>query len=339
MKFLSWVKQQANGLIERLKEPISLKAKLVITALILIIVFGGGFVAYKFYDFTQNNPKFCVGCHLMQPAYDAWAKSEHKMLNCHDCHHLTIPEQNQLLISFVLHRPTKVPERHKDEVIVSQKYCNACHTTGKAKHINKSLFHAKHVYMEQIECTQCHGEVKPDKSGLHSFLPTEKFCTKCHKDRQVHGLGMGGLACINCHTDRTNDLKPGRKKCLFCHSKDPNVRKELIADSTLDVRFFTPDSAVMQKAIKIELAKDSPMQFYCYECHKPHTPGKMKPKTEDCLTKCHSTVPSVGKHKLHLGMDMQCKECHKPHLWKVTEASAKKECVKCHEYRSPKAFM
>ncbi len=338
MKLLSWIKERVVTLRERLKEPISLKAKLVITALILVIVCGGGFVAYKFYDFTQNNPKFCVGCHLMQPAYDAWATSEHKSLNCHDCHHLTIPEQNQLLISFVLHRPASVPERHKGQIIVSQKYCNSCHTQGKATRINKSLFHAKHVYMEQIECTECHGDVKPDKSGLHRFLPTEKFCNKCHKDRQVHGIGMGGLACINCHTDRTKDLKPGRKKCLYCHSNDENVRKELIADGTMDVRFFAPNSAVMKKAIKIQLNNDSPMQFYCYECHKPHTPGKVKPKTEDCL-KCHANVPKIGKHKIHLNMDMQCKQCHKPHLWKVTEASAKKDCVSCHEYRSPKAFL
>jgi hypothetical protein len=338
MKLFSWIKESAVKLKERLKEPISLKAKLVIIALILIIVFGGGFVAYKFYDFTQNNPKFCVGCHLMQPAYDSWSKSEHKMLNCHDCHHLTIPEQNQLLISFVLHRPNKVPERHKGQVIVSSKYCNACHTAGKAQRINKSLFHAKHVYMEQIECTECHGEVKIDKSGLHSFLPTEKFCTKCHKDKQVHGEGMGGLACINCHTDRTKDLKPGRKKCLYCHGMNENIRKELIADSTMDVRFFIPGQATINKAKKFAFDDKSPMQFYCYECHKPHTPGKVKPKTEDCL-KCHANVPKLGKHKLHLNMDMQCKQCHKPHVWKVTESSAKKDCVACHEYRSPQAFL
>ena len=41
------------------------------------------------------------------------------------------------------------------------------------------------------------------------------------------------------------------------------------------------------------------MQFYCYECHKPHTPGKVKPKNEDCL-RCHTGVPKIGKHKVHL---------------------------------------
>jgi nitrate/TMAO reductase-like tetraheme cytochrome c subunit len=315
----------------------SLRAKLAITALLLVIVSGGGFVAYKFYDFTQNNPKFCVGCHLMQPAYDTWAESEHKALNCHDCHHLTIAEQNQLLISFVLHRPTAVPERHKGQVIVSQKYCNECHTAGKGKRINESLFHAKHVYMEQIECTECHGEVKADKSGLHHFLPTEKFCAKCHKGREVHGEGMGGLACINCHTDRTKDLKPGRQKCLYCHSTDEALRRQLKEDATMDVKFFAPDAETMKKATKIAFSDKAPMQFYCYECHKPHTPGKMKPTTVECM-RCHQGVSKIGRHGLHLAMDMQCKDCHKPHVWTVTEASARKDCVACHEYRSPKAF-
>jgi len=334
MKLTGWIK----GKIAQLKEPLSLKAKLLITGLILVIMLGGGFVSYKFYDFTQNNPKFCVGCHLMQPAYDSWAQSEHKQLNCHDCHHLSIAEQNQLLVSFVMKRPTSVPERHKDHVIVSQKYCDQCHTEGKAKRINKSLFHAKHVYMEQLECTQCHGEVKADKSGLHHFLPTEKFCQKCHPAKAVHGEGMGGLACLNCHTDRTKDLRPGRLKCLYCHSTDQNIRKQLIADATMDVRFFAPDAATIRKATKIVFDEKAPMQFYCYECHKPHTPGKVKPKSEECL-RCHAGVPKLGKHKVHLNNDMQCKDCHKPHVWRVTESSAKKACTACHEYRSPKAFI
>jgi hypothetical protein len=336
MRLTGWVREKIAQLSKRLEEPISLKAKLLIIALITFIVAGSGYVAYRFYDFTQNNPKFCVGCHLMQPAFDTWAESEHKNLNCHDCHQLSVPEMNNLLISFVLHRPNQVPERH-GKVIVGKKYCNQCHTEGKGKRINRSLFHAKHVYMEQLECTECHGDVKPDKSGLHRFLPTEKFCTKCHTDKVVHGEGMGGLACLNCHTDRTQDLKPGRKKCLFCHSADENIRKELVSDGSMDVRFFQPDAAMIKKATKIRYTETSPMQFFCYECHKPHTAGKVRPKTADCL-RCHAGTPKVGKHKVHLNMDMQCKDCHKPHVWKVTEESARKDCVACHEYKSPRSF-
>jgi Cytochrome c3/NapC/NirT cytochrome c family, N-terminal region len=337
MKPAGWIREKVAHFIERLKEPMSLRAKLVIIALLLVIVFGGGFIAFKFYDFTQNNPKFCIGCHLMQPAYDSWAKSEHKTLNCHECHHLTIIEQNQLLVSFILHRPNSVPARHKGQVIVHTRTCLACHTEGRGERINKSMFHAKHVFMEQIECTECHGEVKPDKSGLHHFLPTEKFCTKCHKGKQVHGVGMGGLACINCHTDRTRDLRPGRNKCLYCHSTDDSIKKMLKEDATMDVRFFAPDAATVKKAKKIVFEKNSPMQFYCYECHKPHIQGKVLPTNEVCL-RCHTGVPNIGKHKLHLSMGIKCKDCHKPHEWRVTAASAKKACVVCHEYRSPKAF-
>jgi cytochrome c nitrite reductase small subunit len=337
MKFFDWIREKVSQIAERLKEPISLKAKLLIIALILIIISGSAYVAYRFYDFSQNNPKFCVGCHLMQPAYDTWELSEHKQLNCHDCHHLSVSELNGLLMSFVLKRPTVVPERHKEHVIVKQKYCNQCHTEGKAVRINTSLFHAKHVYMEQLECTQCHGEIKADKSGLHSFLPTEKFCTKCHPDRQVHGEGMGRLACLNCHTDRTKDLKPGRRKCLYCHSNDERIKSQLKDDATLDVRFFTPDDGTIRKAQKVLLNDKSPMQFYFYECHKPHKAGKVRPHNEDCM-RCHAGVPKIGKHMIHLEMDMKCKDCHKPHVWIVTEASAKKDCVSCHEYRSPKAF-
>ncbi len=337
MKVIDWFKGRLEWAKARLQEPMTLKAKILIITLVLVIVGGGYTVAYKFYDFTQNNPKFCVGCHLMQPAYDSWAKSKHKSLNCHQCHHLTIPEQNQLLISFVLHRPNKVPARH-GKIIVGSEVCNRCHTSGQAERINTSLFHAKHVYMEQIECTVCHGEVKPDKSGLHHFLPTEKFCVKCHPGKVVHGEGMGGLACLNCHTDRTKDLRPGRRKCLFCHSTDQNIQKLLKEDNTMDVRFFLPDPSIIKKAIKIVYNETAPMQFYCYECHKPHVQGKVRPNSQLCLT-CHANVPKIGKHKIHLNMGIQCKDCHKPHLWRVTEASAKKECTVCHAYRSPKAFL
>ncbi|MBT9171465.1 MAG: hypothetical protein DDT18_01841 [Actinobacteria bacterium] len=33
------------------------------------------------------------------------------------------------------------------------------------------------------------------------------------------------------------------------------------------------------------------------------------------------------------------KDCHKPHGWRVTEAQARKDCVKCHEYKDPKKFI
>ena len=90
---------------------------------------------------------------------------------------------------------------------------------------------------------------------------------------------MGNLPCLNCHTDRMKDLKPGRKKCLFCHGGE-QVRKELLADATLDVKHFQPSPETIRKAIKIQIPKDAAMQFHCYECHNPEVFARVCPGKE-----------------------------------------------------------
>ncbi|MEJ2253856.1 MAG: cytochrome c3 family protein [Nitrospirota bacterium] len=316
------------------REKLPLKGKIIIAVLILVMAVGGGAVAYKFYDFTQNNPKFCVACHLMQPAYDAWSVSEHAGINCHECHHLTIPEQNQLLISFVLHRPERVPPRH-GKIIVSWKYCVKCHWEREkgfenAPLINDSTMHAKHYFSEQIECAKCHGYI------VHKFTPEARFCVRCHEGKEVHGAGMKELACLNCHTDRTPTLLPGRGKCLYCHG-GPKVRENLKAGETLDVTHYQPSQETIKRAIKINVPKGAPMRFSCFLCHKPH--GKLRPEQGHCLN-CHERIPDVGKHGLHIKVvGMVCTQCHKPHGWAVTKQQAKKTCTQCHEYRNPMDFI
>ena len=313
---------------------LSFKGKLIIALLLFVVLAVAGYSSFRLYDFTQNNPKFCVSCHLMKTSFEAWQKSEHKAINCHECHHLSPAELNKLLISFVLKRTTVVPERH-GKIIVPWKSCIKCHWEKdqrypKAVMINKSNLHAKHVFIEQVECSKCHGYI------VHKFTPEERFCVKCHKGKVVHGEGMGALACLNCHTDRTKDLKPGRKKCLFCHGTN-EVRKQLIADDSLDVKHYLPSQATINKAVKINIPPDAPMQFYCYTCHKPH--GNVRPNGDNCLA-CHENITNVAKHDLHIKVvGMKCKECHKPHSWRVTNESTKKDCVKCHEYKEPKKFI
>jgi hypothetical protein len=317
-----------------LEADMSFKGKLIIALLLFVILAVAGYTSFRLYDFTQNNTKFCVSCHLMKTSFEAWEKSEHKAINCHECHHLSPSELNKLLISFVLKRTTVIPKRH-GKIIVPWKYCIKCHWEKdqrypKAVMINRSNLHAKHVFIEQVECSKCHGYI------VHKFTPEERFCVKCHKGKVVHGNGMGGLACLNCHTDRTKDLKPGRKKCLFCHGTN-EIRKELMADNSLDVKHYLPVQATIKKALRIDVPPGAPMQFYCYTCHKPH--DKVRPDWGNCLS-CHEIIINVGKHDLHIKVvGMKCEECHRPHSWRVTNESAKKDCVKCHEYREPKKFI
>ncbi len=319
---------------EILKERMTAKGKLVAVFLILVMALGSGFVAFKAYDFTEHDPKFCVSCHLMQPAFEAWTTSAHSDINCHDCHYLSIVDKNRLLLNFVLYRPTVVPERH-GEIIVPWKKCVRCHWETDAEYpdaikINDSAMHAKHYFIEQIECSKCHGYI------THRFSPEARFCTQCHTGKEVHGVGMEQLACLNCHTDRTRDLRPDRAKCLFCHGSGKE-RKEVLAADTLDVHNHRAPEEVVKKAIKIQVEEGSPMHFDCHTCHQPHE--KKRPDWKNCF-ECHENIPVTGAHQMHVGaMGLDCNTCHKPHLWRVTEEQAKTDCALCHEYRDPKKFL
>lgn len=318
------------------RENISARARMIILITAIVIIAVGGFAAYKVNYYFENNPGSCTLCHVHDNAQQAWSRSRHSGVNCHQCHQSSKREQIEQAFKFAFFGQKTVSPRH-GRVIVPWKLCAGCHWEKNPKYpkatlINTSRFHAKHMFMEQIECSKCHGYI------THEFVPHPRFCIKCHKDREVHGAGMEELPCFNCHTDRTKDLKPAREKCLFCHGPE-SVKKELMAGGTIDVRKYQPSEATVKKAIKIKAPSDAPMQFYCYECHKPHVKGKVKPSWSDCL-KCHANIPSNGKHETHIkAVGMQCRDCHKQHIWRVTEEIAKKECIKCHEYQQPKKFL
>ncbi|MDP2277263.1 MAG: hypothetical protein Q8K51_03475 [Nitrospirota bacterium] len=324
-----------DKLIKWYSEKFSRRAKIITAIAVLFILIGMGFVGYKINDYFEHDPAACMFCHVHDDANKAWAKSKHNIVNCHECHHATKREQVFQLYRFAVLGQKTVEPRH-GKIIVPWKLCVNCHWETNEKYpdaqkINRSRYHAKHMFTEQIECSKCHGY------KTHQFLPEERFCISCHKDKLVHGTGMEKLPCLNCHTDLTKDLKPGRKKCLFCHG-DESIRKELIADGTIDVKFFQPSPATIKKAIKIKAPADAPMQFHCFECHKPHE--SVRPDWGNCLTRCHSDQLQVGRHELHVKtLSMKCADCHKPHLWRVSEAQAKKDCVKCHEYKEPKKFI
>lgn len=312
---------------------LSHKAKTIIIGIFLVLVLASGITAYKINNYFNTNPDACVLCHVHDYAQDSWAQSEHAAVICKDCHYSSKKDQVAQLYRFVFLGHKTVEPRH-GKVIVPKKFCMECHweTNKKYPHaplVNNSRYHIRHAEAAGLECTDCHGFV------VHKFPADEKICFKCHVGKEVHGTGMEKLACLNCHTDRTHDLKPGPKKCLFCHG-DESIKEELIADGTLDVRHFQPSEETIKKAQKINQPADAPMQFYCYECHKPH--HKARPDWNDCI-KCHSSVMESGMHILHIkDIGMSCKDCHKPHVWIIKEEQAKRDCVKCHEYKDPKKF-
>jgi cytochrome c nitrite reductase small subunit len=307
--------------------------RLIKTVVFLAIIAGVGKFAFSTYDFTQNNPAFCNKCHIMNEAFTSWQKSVHRDINCHECHRLNPSDLNTLLVSAFINRIEKVPV-HYDRILVPWKTCMGCHWQQseeypQATKINDSRLHAKHYFIEKIECAECHGY------NLHEFLPEERFCTRCHERKDTHESMMSHLPCLNCHTDRTKDLFPERGKCLICHAKDPEGLPPDI--STIDVAYFIPSEETINRAPKIEVPANAPMKFRCNKCHIPH--DKIRPDYGTCMN-CHPDQLRVGVHALHVsGAELECTYCHKPHSWIVGEKEAVELCSECHDYTSPHEFI
>ena len=117
----------------------------------------------------SESPLFCVGCHVMEAEYDAWAHAgAHRREMCVDCH---LPNQNMVLHyawksidglkDTLIFYSSKVPERimitaHGREVV--QQNCIRCHETT-----------VQNIDHERL-CWQCHRRIAHRGSGLIQTL-------------------------------------------------------------------------------------------------------------------------------------------------------------------------
>jgi len=302
----NWSHRKNNRRMERdylqeIKPPLLLLLFLISLTIII--------VGYRYYRHTQENPEFCLSCHLMKEAYKTWEKSKHSDIICQTCHRLSLIEQNKLLIAFVTGTKS-VRETHGRQK--PWQACKECHFPDieqGAISDSKTFGHARHVFTKKINCSECHiGGASNSSGGLHEFKPESDACLKCHKDRLVHGLGMEGLQCLNCHTfsKEPSQKLVSERRCLECHG---NIQRSGVMGS-----------------------------LRCFDCHKPH--AKIKLEGADCLGRCHSHELEVGQHKLHIEKaKVDCLYCHRAHTWRVGRELATRICTKCHSYREPSRFV
>jgi hypothetical protein len=284
---------------------------------VLLAIGGAGLTANYFaQDYMENDPTFCNQCHVMESAFNAWKQSVHGGINCHECHHATTADKNKMLLQTIFLAPEEVTDPYvktKGTVNVPFETCVKCHWRKNPEYpnapkINRSMGHALHVYVQEIECAQCHAS-----QSLHGFPARMGLCLNCHQGQvdYLHGSAAGEpvVNCLSCHTDKTRDIKPNRQTCLACHKQfGPN-----------------PDE---QQAL---------MHMQCSICHKPHDPERTKPKPEVCLG-CHKAIGEQDIHALHLDAVGNCTDCHRAHHWRLTAAEVKETCGNCHEPRSPEPF-
>lgn len=281
-----------------------IRHKLELFLIILLICVIGAIVAKRYHKFIQEDPAFCTLCHRTQEGFDSWEKSSHYMLTCQQCHTLDMLEGNKLLMGYYVKGDHTIKQNHGR--IKPWENCAECHerdVNQGSLTFRESYGHAKHIFMHNTGCNQCH----QGKMHQLNIVESEK-CRVCHTDKLVHGMGTTGLYCLNCHSFRDSHKKMvSSERCYTCHS------------------------SLNQSPVMATLE--------CYDCHHPHVRDE-KIQSQDCLGSCHSSETRVGQHQLHLDRtELSCVDCHRPHVWRITQRGAKGLCDRCHALKDPGSFI
>lgn len=255
------------------------------------------------YDYTQNNPKFCTTCHLMNEAYDTWQTSAMHDLNCHNCHETDMITSLNHLYEVLVKKPQNVTK----PIEIDNEVCVECHKSEDPQfpQISNTTGHKVHIYGngDDTECIECHG------ISLHVFQPPEEACFKCHEPEKIHVSETMRADCLDCHQFlvEEEDLIPQRANCLDCHEE-----KELVT---------------------ISMPADAHLNSTCTTCHNPH--GQVT--DIDCM-ECHTV--DEGLHDI--SQHTNCTSCHVPHKTPTIRETCESchidkvdhytpvHCTKCH---------
>jgi len=284
---------------DRIKDVYGPKHFSALFILLVCISIAGFLIGFKYNKYIRQDPEYCNSCHLMEEAYANWRNSDHKTVTCQECHQLGVLEQNALLIKHILYGPKQGTQKHGKKL--PWESCEKCHWEEKSqgKDLPEEAYgHYKHHF---VECFNCHLFVG------HNFPSDKQACVKCHREKKVHGEGMVGLSCVDCHIfslregTEKNRVIPTRQRCVNCHEK------------TMTEAF--PTTGPMSS-------------LECFECHNPH--GAIKPDDKLCKN-CHLKDLKGKGHVIH--NVTPCKACHKAHTWK--SGNAHPLCSSCHGFKDP----
>jgi nitrate/TMAO reductase-like tetraheme cytochrome c subunit len=285
--------------------------------LVIILLFSS--CSYGLLEYTHN-PRFCLSCHIMQPYYDAWASSSHKMVSCVECHYPPglryelqgkLDALNQVVAYWTGQYNTKFYAEISDE---------SCLRSG---------CHDKRLIEGPIEFKR---GIKFDHAGHYGspMRGIELRCTSCHSQIvQGNHMAVTEVTCFLCHfKGRVNGIRPvGQKFCLECHDYPHQ-------DIKIGAQVYNHRGYV-ERGVE------------CQRCHLDAVKGNGEVEDRACL-QCHadpeqlskiSDVPAVHlnhvtKHKV------ECFECHADilHQVKTNAAGISFDCAQCHTdtHRGPR---
>ncbi len=312
---IAWFNTRSNGY------------KLGLMGMALFMVVGGSTAAYAGNHYMEHNNDFCMSCHVMGGAWTAFQKSEHRKLECHQCHQQSMVANAKQLYYWIAERPKEIPEHAK----VPTRICSGCHVQSRAdsgwKRIVRTAGHRLHMEsdsstLKKVECVTCHG------TEVHRFKSVDKTCGQsgCHKPSETK-IVLGKMAgqtsqhCTGCHTftrvvpenisiDSTRQyLKPigAPTSCFGCHQMKDRLKGFTIED-------------------------DKGHKGVCGTCHNPHKQTMPKMAYESCTQAgCHADIASKNAFHAKSGKHSspECGLCHQPHSWKPVATT----CEGCHTNR------
>jgi hypothetical protein len=310
---MAWFNTRSNGY------------KMGLLAMGSFMVLGGASAAYAGNHYMEHNNDFCMSCHVMGDAWTAFQKSEHRKLECHQCHRQSMVANAEQLYFWIAERPSEIPPHAK----VPTKICSECHVQSRAdsgwKRIIRTAGHRLHMEsdssaLKNVACVTCHGQ------EVHRFKPVDKTCGQsgCHqtKDTKIVLGSMAGQTsqhCTGCHTftrvvpenisiDSTRKyLKPtgGPKSCFGCHKMQDKLKG------------FNVDDDKGHKGV-------------CGTCHNPHTQTVPKMAYQSCAQAgCHADIATKNAFHAKSGKHSspECGQCHQAHTWKPIGT----QCIDCHK--------
>jgi nitrate/TMAO reductase-like tetraheme cytochrome c subunit len=295
--------------------------KIALAAVVAAVVIGFSVFGAASWHYMMHNNDFCVGCHVMTPAFSRFQHSEHRKLQCHDCHQQSLYASMRQLVLWVAEKPQKIPPHAK----VPNKVCAECHIQKPGqdsiwKRISATAGHRVHLNSDSaplrgIQCVKCHG------LEVHHFAPVDSTCgqAQCHSTVQIRLAKMRGQTSLHC---------------VKCHQFTTRVSETISLDSTK--KFLIPTGIeclgchAMQKRLgTYDEAKD-PHQGVCGACHDPHKQSTPAAAWATCQNSgCHASPETLTP--FHRGISTvalaKCETCHQAHEWKVSG----KQCILCHK--------
>jgi nitrate/TMAO reductase-like tetraheme cytochrome c subunit len=261
---------------------------------------------------------FCGSCHIMESYHASWARSEHKEVDCVQCHiepgleNLAMAKLNGMAqaLDDILNRTSTHPSASVSDLSCTREGCHAIQEVRDLEPVKEPYIfnHASHTDLEYdgiaVHCTTCHSH----RSGENHFELNTNVCMACHLLETRPDIK--GTARLVIASPRPLEAANGEKTALAVGStlgEAPNRCKDC---------HHAPDEPVEYNGLTVVHDEYLAYGAACESCHRGVTQDPEPVEDDRCMS-CHD----FGRQRI-----ATVEELHRQHA----EGRHKVECFSCH---------